>query len=342
MPNISALKFRQVLDNQGPQAVYAFVGDEDYLVGRCLRQLREAVETADAPGGMTREFEGDADSRDVFDELRTAPFMGMKGRRLVILREAGKFASSYGDPLARYVRKPSPTSILAMCFENVDGRTAVGKAIKEGAVTVDCSGLRWRQAANWVRTEARDRGTQLTPAAAQALMEAVGANLFQLESELEKLIQYAADRKAIGEQDVAEVVPHSRTRSIFDIGDSVVRGQTREAFNLAYRLLLRGESVHGIVSILARRVRQLWRMKRMNEAGMGQKQMAGKLGVPPFVVRKSMNVLRRVSDSSLARQLRLLAAADHELKTSSLASSEEEAWLEKLLAKLCVERANRQ
>jgi len=335
MATVSALQFRRILAERGLQPVYALVGDEDYLIRRCLRQLRETVETPDAPGSMTRQFEGDMDSRDVFDELRTAPFMGMQGRRLVILQDAGKFASSYGEPLAKYVKKPSPTSVLAMCFESVDGRTKWGKAVKEHAFTVDCSALTWRDAENWIESESRREGKQLTPAAARSLMQAVGSDLFQLESELDKLIQYAADQTAITEQDVAEVVPHSRSHSIFEIGDTVASGKAREAFNLGSRLLLRGESVHGIVSILARRIRQLWRIKRMKRAGMSQKQMAGKLGVPPFVIRNSMKTLPRLSDQFLARQVRLLAAADYELKTSSLASDEEEAWLVKLIARLC-------
>jgi len=335
MPNVSALEFPRMLDENGPQPVYALVGEEGYLIRRCLHALRDSVETPDAPGSMTREFEGEADSRDVFDELRTAPFMGMKGRRLVILRNAGKFASSCGDTLAKYIRKPSPTSMLVMVFKNVDGRTSVGKAVKDCAVTVDGSGLRWRQAENWIRAEARNQDKQLTPRAARSLMQAVGSNLFQLENELDKLVQYAADKTAITEEDVEEVVPHSRSHSIFDIGDAVARGEAKKDFNLGYSLLLRGESVHGLVSILARRVRQLWRMKRMKRARMGQKQMAGKLGVPPFVIRNSMELLSRLTDRFLARQMRLLAAADYELKTSSLASKEEEAWLVKLLARLC-------
>lgn len=335
MPKVSPLKFQKDLKEHGPRPVYALVGDEDYMIRRCLRQLRKSVETPDAPGGMTRQFEGDADSRDVLDELRTVPFMGMKGVRLVVLRDAERFASSCGELLVNYIRKPSHTSVLAMCFESVDGRTAVGKAIKECVVTVDCSGLRWRQAENWIRREARNQGKELTSGASQALMEAVGSDLFQLESELDKLIQYAADQAAITEKDVTDIVPQSRTHSIFEIGDAVARGDAKAAFNLAYRLLLRGESVHGIVSILARRIRQLWQIKRLKKAGVGQKQIAGKLRVPPFVIRKSMKSLPRLTDRFLARQVRLLADADYELKTSSLASREEEAWLVKLVARLC-------
>lgn len=335
MADIHALKLPDHIREEGIGPAYALVGEEDYLVRGCIHELRDAVETPDAPGSMTRQFEGDAEPGEVMGELRTAPFMGMQGRRLVIVRGADRFSSAHGEQLTKYLRRPSRTSVLVLCFGRLDGRTAVAKALKQTGLIVDCSPLSWRRAESWVRSEASSRGKKLTPRAAEALMEAVGTNMFQLENELAKLLEYTDDAPAISEQDVEEVVPRSRTRSIFAIGDAVARGDAAGAFDLAYRLLLRGESVHGIVSILGRRVRQLWQIKRLREETTDAGQIAGRLGVPPFVVRKSMKLLPRLTDRFLARQVHLLAAADHELKTTALGAGEEEAWLVQLVARLC-------
>ena len=209
------------------------------------------------------------------------------------------------------------------------------KQIGQKGLVVDCGKLQWREAERWVRAEAQQLGKKVTPRASAALLEAVGADLGQLENELRKLVDYAADSPVIAERAVEELVSQGRTRSIFGIGDAVAGGDAAHAFRLCQHLLLRGEELTDIISILARRTRQLWQIKRLNERGATQKEIAAQVKVPAFVVTNSLKILSEIPEEALARHLSVLADADHELKTTAIAPREEEVWLMRLLAKLC-------
>ena len=334
MPKMHALEFPDEPDPDELHPVYALVGEEDYLRSRCLARLRDAVETEEQPGSMVTEFEGAVEPSDIFDELRTIPFMGMEGRRMVILRDAGEFISSHEDSLKNYLASPSSHGILVLVCDDLSGNSAVSKAVVETGVRVDCSELRWKRARQWVKEEARRMGKKMGGRAANMLVEAIGPNLFGLRSELAKLRDYVGEGEEITAEDIDAMVPHSRSRSIFEIGDAVVGGDTAKAIDLAEELLLRGESLSFMVSIMANRVRQLWRIKRLSRRGMGQKKIAGKVGVPPFVVRKSLKLADRTKPRRLARQLKVLADSDYELKTRSVGAAEERAWLTRLVTRL--------
>jgi DNA polymerase-3 subunit delta len=194
----------------------------------------------------------------------------------------------------------------------------------------------------WLRTGAGLMGKKLTPRAASALLGGVGPNILALQNELAKLAAYVEPEVTVTERDVAEMVAQARSRRAFDLGHAVARGDVSEALRLCEQMLLRGERREVIISVLALQVRQGWQIKRLHAEGAAEKEIARRTGLPDFVVRRSLSVLDRLSDESLARQLEVLYAADVESKTTSLRSQEEGPWLERVLVELCAGAGERQ
>ncbi len=335
MAAMKALRFDAHVHDGDLLPVYALVGEDDALVSSCIASLKNAVERPELPGSMTTDLDGEPEPREVFDELRTQPFMAMAGRRLVIVRRGGQFVTRNGEALKEYLGAPSPSAVLVLCAEKLDGRTAAVKAISRVGAAVDCSRIRWQDARDWVNAEARRMGRTLTPRAASALVEAVGPNVAGLRQELEKLILYAGEESTIEERDVEAVVPGSRARSIFELSDAIARADAGEAMRLGEQMLLRGERLEGIVAFLANRTRMLWQTRRLLDAGTARGDVAKALGVPDFVAGRAMESARKLPDGWFQRRMRLLAEADVELKTTSIQSREHGVWLGALLARLC-------
>ena len=312
MPTVKALGLEEHLKRVEPAPVYALVGQDDALRSRSLSLLEAFAAPADQPGSSVRRFEGPAEPRDVFGELRTVPFLGMQGRRAVVIVDGDAFLKSHGEPMAGYVQKPSRAATLIICLNKLDMRTSVAKGIESGGMIVDCA-----------------------PPTARALVEAVGPNLLALEGELQKLALYAEGGRAITPQDVAEVVPQGRERSAFDLGSAIARGDAASALRLCDELLLRGEAKEGIIAILARQVRQYWQVKRLARQGAAEREIARQTGMPGFAARRAAEAVEGLSDDWFAGRLEMLARADYESKTTSLRSGEEEVWLESLLVRLC-------
>ncbi len=354
MTTLKALEFEDRVDEVSRAPVCALAGGDDALRSRCVRMLAEAAAAPDLPGSTVRRFEDAPDPRDVFDELRTVPFLGMPGRRVVIVEKGDAFLAGSWERVAEYLRTPSPTGALILCLDELNASKLPGrqqgdsaekergkswrafvKRLSERGAVVDCHTPTWEEARQWTRSTAERMGKRLTPRACSVLVEAVGPDLMALEGELQKLSAYVEPETTISERDVAEMVAQARQRVVFDLADVVAQGNAAEALRLCGQLLLRGERPEGIIAVLALRVRQLWQIKRLQADGVPQKDIAQQVNVPAFVVRRSIDALGRLPDEALARQLATLCSADVELKTQSLRAHEEGLWLEGLVARLC-------
>ena len=340
MPSIQALSFENHLKGvrsgkAAPAPVYTFAGTDASLLSTCVAGLRAAIEADDRPGSMVTDLEDPPSPSTVFDELRTQPFMGMAGLRLVIVRKGAEFLAANGPAVAQYAQKPSSSGVLALCCESLDRRTAAAKAVEKAGLVVDCNTPSWRDARSWLIGEAGRLGCSIAPPAAQALLEAIGPNVTALQTELEKLSLYVGDGGAITEAEVEELVPAGRSRSIFELGDAIAGRKTATALRLVEGLLLRGDRPEQIIPSLGHQVRRLWRLRQLLAAGMRREEIGHAIGMPDFAIRKSEPLVNQLSDRWFAQRIALLSKADEELKTTSLPARDHLVWLSGLVAALC-------
>ena len=301
-----------------------------------------------------RVFEGPASAREVFEELRTIPFLGLAGRRVVVVERGDAFLQAHWPPLLRFLQKPSADGRLILCVGRLnpnspprgsgargdaqadraaDWRTLMGLMASEGVV-IDCARLTWQDAKAWVRTYAESLGGNVTPRGADALVEALGPNLPALRTEVDKLCTRAGT-SAVTEREVEAMASQGRSRSAFDLAEAVARADAPAALQLCGRLMLQGESREAIVAVLALQLRRLWQIKRFRQAGLSEQEAGRRANTPAFAVRRALRVVGSLSEGRFARQIALLAEADAESKAASLRTQEEQVWLEGLLVRLC-------
>jgi len=369
MPSVKALHLEDRLAEAARAPLCALVGADQGVRFHCLRLLKAAAAPSDLPGATLRQFEDVPEAHEVLDELRTVPFMGLEGRRVVVVEKGEAFLAAHWRALAGYARKPSPTSTLLLCLDELDpgkppgarqkgggARNAAGRAKPEAgeeqkdgpkvwrafveALTavgfiVECRAPSWSDVKLWLRAQAEGMGKKLTPRAVDALLDALGLDLLALQGELAKLCAYAGTGATVTERDVAEIVAEARIRSVFELVGAVSRSDAGEALRLCHGLLLHGERTERIVSVLAFQLRELWQVKRLRAAGMSETEIGRAMRVRPFVVSRAMSVLSTLTEDGLARRLTILTAADVESKVTSLRSQEETVWVENLVARLC-------
>ncbi|MCD6415843.1 MAG: DNA polymerase III subunit delta [Planctomycetes bacterium] len=335
MPRASALQLDRELDKLPVQPVYTLVGENDALLTRSQALLVERLAPPDQTGSTVKYLEKVEQPYKVFDELRTMPFMGMEGRRIVVVGDGDGFLKDHGESLARYLENPSPTGVLILRMNAPRKGKKLPAVIRSAGLLVDCGKVKWRDAQGWIRARAREMGKRITPDAAYGMVEALGPNLLALENELQKLAAFADPEDMIDRRHLDAVGTGGRTRSAYDLGNAISRGDRAEALRLAGRLLLEGEELPAIIAILAGQVRRLWRIKRLHSDGASQKQIVAETGARPFAVRDALKVIGRLSDEWFAHQLKILSDADYESKSASLPAAQKDVWLESLVARMC-------
>lgn len=311
--------------------VCVLVGTEALLSERLVDALRAAA-LGDGPEGFNEDvMHGQGLSAgSVLAAARTLPMMAKS--RFVLVRHLEAMPAAELEKLLPYLAKPAPETCLLMLANKLEGRGKFAKAAKKAKVWVDAKPPRANEMRGIVNAEARTRGHKMQGAAAGSLADAVGADLAAMDDALERLSLYVGEGQPITEQDVEACVSHIAGDSIWVLVDAVSAKNARLALSTAGGLLADREHPLRILSMVARQLRTVAKMRDALQSGLRPQEAAQKAGAPPFKARELSNAAKRFDRAGITRAMQLVAQADLELKGSKTPGPR---VLERTLLDLC-------
>lgn len=331
--SLPALELRQHLAAGEPARAWFVLGPESWLRQEALAALEEALLGG---GGERIDLDGTkASLAEVLDELRSRPFFGAAGRRMIVVRDAGSagqkggFAGDHGEALAAFLASSTSPSALVLEAAKTNGRFKGTKALEKALVTVACDPPDEGGLLAFVRARARAGGRSLGSGAAEAMLERLGGHdvpLSQLDAEVQKLC--ASGQGPITPQEVAELCSVGSSEESFGLVDCVARGDVAEGLlrlQAIFRdgLVANGERQRdptGIAFMLLGMLRwdlgRLLRGRAMLERGARPYAIASELRVFRDKDRFQKR-LERATRGELGRRHELLRAADAALKSSA-------------------------
>ena len=294
---------------EGLDPVYVLHSEHPILVERAVTAIRDAVVPPAARGFNYDIVEGKPSGGKIAALAQTLPMMAQ--RRMVLVRDLGLMPADDAEPLLAYFQKPNPSTVIVAITQKLDKRLKIfAAASKKGWLHVLEAP---RAIAPWVREEAKARGVAIDGAAITRLCDTVGGDLSRLALALEQLGLYAGDR-AVTADDVDELIADTRERSVFELTDSLGAADRKRALAAVVKLCDQRESAVGVVVMLARHVRQMSLVHAMRAQGVARGELAGRIGVPPFVVDKLIAQARCYAPRALQIATEKLAIADRALK----------------------------
>jgi len=296
--------------------IYCLTG-ERFLVDATAAAIRAAVLAAAGAGA--------AFNNDVYDlkesglagaigTARTLPMMAK--RRLVVGKAIDEVKAADLEPLVGYLEDPNPATCLLLVGDKVDVRLRAFAQLRKRGYLHVFAPLRDNALAGWLRAEAKNRGIDIKPDAAGALATLAGPDLGRLAQALEQLAIYVGRERAIGVDDVEDLVAETREHAIFELTKAIGMGDVPRALALCTNMLRNREPPLRIQFMLARQVRQIWRAKELAAAGASRGDIAAAVGINPYFLDDIMVPARRMSRAALERALERLYQADLALKTS--------------------------
>jgi DNA polymerase-3 subunit delta len=297
-----------------PVAVIA--GSERLLVERAVAALREAAKAE--PGGFNSDvLQGQGlQAQALINTARMLPMMAQT--RFILVRHADAIPAGELDAICAYLKKPVAETCLVFVSEKLDGRSKLSKAAQEVGAFHEAVPPQLRDLPPLLQGEARTRGHQLSLEAAQALAEALGADLSALDDALERISLYVGEGKPIELDAVEASVTHARTDSVWALVDAVGARNKRVAMASAGSLLGSQEPPLRILALVARQLRTIARMRSALKSGLKEQEAAQKAGAPSFKARELAQLARKFDDAHLRRAFATLAEADLLLKGSKV------------------------
>jgi DNA polymerase III subunit delta len=337
--SLHALDYLSQAEKHPPRPVSAVYGDESFLRRQSLLKIREAVLGRDEGDFSFSAFDGDViDLRDILDELATvAMFGGVK--RLVVVEDADRFVSRYRSELEDYITRPSRTGVLVLELDSLPSNTRLYKSISTEGLAIDCGTPTEARLTKWLVDWAKQQHkVLLSSAAADTLVELVGAELGLLDQEVAKLAISLGEEKRITPELVSKYVGGWRAKTVWEMLDAALDGKVPEAMQQLDRLMASGEQPVGILGQISASLRRFAAATRLIlQAETFGRRIAlsnalEQAGFKPFVMQKADRQLRRLGRRRGAQLYQWLLDADLDLKGNS--SMPPRLILERLLIRI--------
>jgi len=330
--------------------IYLYFGKDSYRVHRAVHELRDGLRAADDMlESNTTTLDGrEIAPQDLLAHATAVPFLA--SNRLVIveglLRALGEVKGGRrkkaraDDPLAAWrdaiatlgdKRAVPDTTTLVFVEGELRKDNAAFSIVAPVAKTVEFAELGRDELAPWIDAEAKRRGVNLAPRAVAALAQSIGADLWTLSNELEKLAAYAAG-EVVEQETVADLVSAAREARVWDLTDAIVAGDERKALRAVTRLLAEGEPATRLAFMVVRQFRQIVLVKDMRERRVRQDEVARQSGVPSFRINAVGALASRYAWPSLHEAYARLLEADLSVKRGL---ADDESSLQLLVHELC-------
>ena len=329
--------------------IYLLYGKDTFRSRRALDSIRDRLKTPDGLlDSNTVVLDGARITPlELLQHVTVIPFLAPA--RLVIVEgllsalgslRAGRVRNKADDPLELWRRAADQladrsvmpeTTTLVLLEGELDRKNPAFTIFAPIAQTTEYQPIKERDLAAWVRDELKGRDLQMSAGAVNILVQSVGADLWAMYNELNKLETYAAG-EPVDEATVAETVAQARETKLWDLTDAILAGNERAALGALARLLLEGEAAPLLSSMIARQYRQLAVAKELRERRATEGEIGRAAGVPEWKVGKVVALAGQYAWSDLKRAYALLLDADLSVKRGL---QDDESALQLLVHELC-------
>lgn len=343
--------------------VVLLLGKQEVFAKRAIAMLRrEAMTLAESAGDFeppeVTELDANAYEAGSLAQLLSPSLFG--GKPLVVVSGLEGGSAALLDDLAAYLESlmgaaagaggrgaagASGAAAGTAGASGAGGRSASGAAASRGAsrdggkgpwaAIYSCDDLKRRdEKLKFLTTEGTRLGRKLEPAAANALVDALGEEFGELVAVTDQLLETAGNMDCPLRLDDVQVYLKGRVETTgFDIADAAVVGDVSGALAKLRHALGIGVAPVVIVAAMAMKIRQLLQLaappsRLVQETGL----LADVKPMNDWMARKIRPLLGRWDDARLGRALRAVSVADAQVKGGS---RDAEYALEAMILEVC-------
>lgn len=298
------------IKNNQLKNVYLLYGDEREL----MLQFRDKLKQAICPDGNEMnisKFSGKGISQtEVVDIANTLPFFAE--HRLIIIEDSKWFSTS--TDFAGYLRQFPDTTYLIFVEQEVDGRNKLYKEVSSMGYATELKTPSERELTVKIVSDCKKEGKQITDEAVNYMIDQAGMSYGFLMMELEKVLSYRIDAEVITLADVQDICTYQAEDKIFDMIDAIGYQNRDKAISLYYDLLYLRKQPMQILANITRLINLLLQISEMKRLNMNTSQMASKLNLRDWMMKKYLKQLNNYSYDRLRQMLEQCQETDAGIK----------------------------
>lgn len=293
-----------------PAPVVLVSGPEEFLAGRAIGRIRDLLRAAD-PALEVSDIEAD---NYAVGELATLASPSLFAEpRLIRVSNVEKCNDAFLDEALRYLDDPAPdTCVVLRHAGGMRGKKLLDtvRSGTGGGVEVVCTELkRDSDKVDFANAEFAAAGRRVAPGAVRALVTAFSDDISELAAACRQLI--ADSTGDVTESTVERYYAGRVETNAFKVADAAIAGRAGEALTLLRHALASGADPVPVVAAFASKIRTM--AKVAGSRGRAA-ELAGRLGLAPWMVERAQRDLQGWSEEGLARSIEFIAETDAQVK----------------------------
>lgn len=310
-------------------------GEEELLIKEVIEKIKNETVPKHLEAVNFITFDGKKVSEDeIINAAVTVPMF--EGKKLVVVYDARFFESAKnltkeaesdkGRLEDFFTNIPSYTILIFTC-EKVDKRKKLYKVLQKYGIVREFKMLSLKEKATWIQKRAELYSKKIDFSVAY-FIACHTHDLYQTDMELKKIGAFLKDKKITDKSQIREIFSKSLENSIFDLMDCIGIKKPAPAIEILNELLLQGEKGIVILYMISKHIMDLISVKLLEKEPYEEMK---KLGLHPYVLKKSMEQAKNFSVEELKKALHLCLDMDLDIKKGKI---DERSGIELLIAKM--------
>ena len=306
------------------KAVYYFCGAADYRIKEAKKALAGHF-LPKAQHATNRVILSAAKSRieDILTELSMIPMLGE--RQLFIIENIQSLTQKQIEKIISLLKPPDPNRVVIFSSPSLkipNKKTKLFNYLQANTTLVDFPQITGRSAHEKIRALLKNKGVEIEPEAINMLADLSGGDMGAIIGEVNKLIDFAGDRKLISADEVASVSSDYQAFKVFELAGCAAMGQFDKALGIVKYFIRKGERLTGLMFWLGEHFIGLYLAKNGKKTPGSKRDMSWKY----------KGQLHLFENEQLERIIHLIADADYDLRRNI---RPEQLVIEKLIFEIC-------
>ncbi|HOP94582.1 MAG TPA: DNA polymerase III subunit delta [Dictyoglomaceae bacterium] len=318
-------EFKHSLKEKKFSPVYLFIGEEKSLMEEALTDLRK-VRFSDI--NYVSFFAEDITWNDLLPYLESPPLFG---NQFIVVRHAQNLKENFPKKLEILLKGLTNTCLvfIANAEEEKPKRIPFQKFIPPEGI-VEFGKFRADTLRRWIKDKFKEKGKEIEEEGVYLLSLSFSGNLGILLQEMEKVCLFVGEKSLVTVEDLKKVLSPQEV-AFYTFLDALIKKDFYLAFSGIDTLWNEGLYPSVILEIIVKQIRQLLRVQALLKDGFSSEEIRKKLGLHPFIIKKSQEALVKYNAAELLNIYFLLRQVDQEFKSTA---KDPRLLLEKVVLKI--------
>jgi len=312
--------------SNGQNQIFVWYGENDWAISK---QIQKWIEVFDKKYGdfniIKIDFEEPGQKNRLEQTLKNAMQVdSLFGQnKLIILKNifSKKLEKNIENLILSSIEKlPESFFVIMSQKGNIDKRNKLFKNLNslKNSEVKSFEAPKGNLINDWIKKQVRDADGNISNYAVDRLAVLVGNDLWQLETEIQKLVNYCQARE-ISETDIDELVKGRFNDDIFQFVDAISARNKARSAKLLSDQLASGANQFYLLTMITRQFRNILMIKDLKDRGevSAPEFAARKLKMHPFVAKKTWSQADSFQKNEVIKIYERLLAIEKKFKSTS-------------------------